>query len=473
MSKGATRQSRIPGGWTHLTLPAVLALGAGATGIMLLRAGFQPRQATAAAAVAFAMACWASDALPEMTTGLVFFVLATIGGFAEPKSVFVGFASSAFWLVLSGMVVAQAMTKTGLGRRIAARIAEPLSSSYPRLILGIVLITYALAFLMPSNIGRIVLLMPIMLAIADRAGLVEGRPGRTGVVLAVGFGTFILSTTILPSNVPNLIMAGSIETVLGIRLSYFDYLILHAPILGIAKSALLVLLICRLFPDIIAPVTTSELAGTRTPMSAEERRLSVVLAATLCFWVTEELHGIAPAWVGLAAGVVCLLPGLGMLPPDAFNSINHRTLLYVAALLGVVTVISESGLGAAFAKLVLASLPLRAGADTWNFALLVLLSFSISLVASANSVGAIYTALAENLAEATRLPLITVLMVQVIGFSTVAFAYQAPPIMVTVGVGNISPSHVARLGIPLAILTFVVLVPADYAWWRLLGMFPR
>jgi di/tricarboxylate transporter len=140
---------------------------------------------------------------------------------------------------------------------------------------------------------------------------------------------------------------------------------------NIAKSALLVLLICRLFPDIIAPVTTSELAGTRTPMSARERRLSVVLTATLCFWVTEELHGIAPAWVGLAAAVVCLLPGLGMLPPDAFNSINHRTLLYVAALLGVVTVISETGLGAAFAKLVLASLPLRAGADTWNFGLLV------------------------------------------------------------------------------------------------------
>ena len=470
MVRSTSGRQQIVARWMHLLRPVVLALGAVAVGILLFRAGFQLRQATAAAAVALAMACWASNALPEMTTGLVFFAVATVGGIAEPKSVFVGFASSAFWLVLGGMIVAQAMTKTGLGRRIAACIAEPLSTSYPRLILGTVLITYALAFLMPSNIGRIVLLMPIMLAIADRAGLGEGRPGRTGVVLAVGFGTFILSTTILPSNVPNLIMAGSVEAVHGIRLSYLDYLALHAPILGIARSALLVVLICRLFPDV---VSASALSVAQAPMSVEEWRLSVVLAATLGLWVTEGLHGIAPAWVGLAAGVACLLPGIGMLSPDAFNSINHRTLLYVAALLGVVTVISEAGLGDAFAKLVLAAMPLQAGADAWNFGLLVLLSFVISLVASANAVGAIYTALATNLVEATGLPLMSVLMVQVIGFSTVAFAYQAPPIMVSVSLGNIGPSQVARLGIPLAILTFLVLVPADYVWWRLLGMLVR
>lgn len=454
-------------------LPLVLAVVSLGVSVILARSGFTARQATAGGAVAFAMACWATSALPELTTGLVFFALATLGGIAEPKSVFVGFASSAFWLVLGGMVVAQAMTKTGLGRRMAAAIAGPLTATYPRLIFGTVLIAYILAFVMPSNIGRIVLLMPIMLAIADHVGLREGRRGRVGVVLAVGFGTFILSTTILPANVPNLIMAGAIETVHGVRLSYFDYLILHAPLLGLAKSYLLVALICRLFPDTITAGARSGLEAEQAQFSSEERRLTVVLVVTLGLWVSEGLHGIAPAWIGLAAAVVCLLPGIGMLQADAFNSLNHRTLLYVAALLGVVTVISETGLGDALAKLVLAIVPFQKGADFWNFSLLVLLAFVISLVASANAVGAIYTALSATLVEATGLPLMAVLMVQVIGFSTVAFAYQAPPIMVAVGLGNITSAQAARLGVSLAILTLLILVPADYAWWRWLGMFDR
>ena len=91
---------------------------------------------------------------------------------------------------------------------------------------------------------------------------------------------------------------------------------------------------------------------------------------------------------------------MGVIGPDAFNSVNHRTVLYVAALLGVVAVVAETGLGEAFAKLVLAALPFRTGEAAWNFALLVLLSLSISLVASANAVGAIYTALAPDLVEA-------------------------------------------------------------------------
>lgn len=94
---------------------AAVSCGSAMLGLVIARLGFAPRQALAGAIAAFAMAAWASGALAELTTGLAFFALATLGGVAEPKSVFVGFTSSSFWLVLGGMIVAQAMTKTGLG----------------------------------------------------------------------------------------------------------------------------------------------------------------------------------------------------------------------------------------------------------------------------------------------------------------------------------------------------------------------
>ncbi len=126
-----------------------------------------------------------------------------------------------------------------------------------------VAISYALAFVMPSNMGRITLLMPIVMALADRAGLAEGSRGRIGLALAVGFGTFQLSASILPANVPNLVMSGAAESAYGSHFAYLSYLLLHAPVLGIAKGALLTLCICGLFRARPQPVA-AEAAQTRS-----------------------------------------------------------------------------------------------------------------------------------------------------------------------------------------------------------------
>jgi len=113
-------------------------------------------------------------------------------------------------------------------------------------------------------------------------------------------------------------------------------------------------------------------------------------------------------------------------------------------LLGVVAVIADSGLGAIAGKQILTSLPLLSHADGWNFAMLTLLALGISLVGSANAVGPIYTTLATDLVQATHLPLMSVLMIQVLGFSTVVLPYQAPPIVVALGFGKVSIGDATR-----------------------------
>lgn len=186
--------------------------------------------------VAVTILLWATRRLPEYLTALLFFAVAMILHVAPASLIFSGFTSAAFWLVISGYVIGIAIRKTGLASRFARVLAVHLSRSYPQMVAGIVGLTYMLAFVMPSNMGRIALLMPIVLALADRVGFREKRPGRIGLSLAVGFGTFQLSASILPANVPNLVMAGSIDTTYGIQLSYLPYLILHAPVLGILKG---------------------------------------------------------------------------------------------------------------------------------------------------------------------------------------------------------------------------------------------
>src|SRR6201996_7548867 len=220
---------------------------------------------------AIAILLWATSALPEYLTALLFFAALTVFRSAPADVVFSGFQSEAFWLVLGGFVLGAAIRKVGLADRIARLLANSLSGSWFSMVAGVVVLTYALAFVMPSNMGRITLLMPIIMALAERAGLREGSPGRIALALAVGLGTYELSGSILPANVPNLIMTGAAERAYGVQFNYLPYLFLHAPVVGVLKGILIVICLWRMFP---AEPQRIEAGAEQTKFTAAELRLA-------------------------------------------------------------------------------------------------------------------------------------------------------------------------------------------------------
>jgi hypothetical protein len=65
-----------------------------------------------------------------------------------------------------------------------------------------------------------------------------------------------------------------------------------------------------------------------------------------------------------------------------------------------------------------------------------------------------------------------VLMSQVLGFSTVWFPYQVPPIIVGMQLGGVSLRDGLKATSSTALISVVVLLPLDAVWWRLLGYLP-
>ena len=385
---------------------------------------------------------------------------------AAPGVVFSGFESAALWLIFGGLVVGVAVKNTGLGHRLANRLAGAFGSSYWGVITGVTLVGTALGFLMPSSMGRVILLMPIALSLAARYGFAPGSKGHTGIILAAAFSCHVGTFAILPANVPNVVLIGAAETAYHYSPSYGTYLLLHFPVLGLLKTATMIPLIVWLWPDRPQPLA----AVATNPMQPDERRLAFLLTVALAMWATDSLHHISPAWVSMASAVVLLLPGIGLVGPKAFGEqINYGSVFYVAGIMGLGALVDKSGLGTRLASAILGVLPLAPGAPMTNFASLSTVGTLIGLATTLPGVPAVLTPLAAQMAHASGLPLPTVIMSQVLGFSTPLLPYESAPLVVAMQLGGERMRSAQTLCLLLAAIALLVLLPLDFLWWRLLG----
>ena len=451
----------------RLTIPAVISVAAACGGALVLALPVVPAAETPALALALpAIGLWATGAMPEHITALAFFTVAMLFHVMPAKVAFAGFESAALWLIFGGLVMGVAVRSTGLGERIAHRLAAAFGTSYWGVITGVTVVGVALGFVMPSSMGRAVLLMPIALSLADRFGFAPGSKGRLAVVLAAGFGCHVPTFSVLPANVPNMVLVGAAETLWHVNFTYGSYLLLHFPVLGLLKTVLTVGLIVKLWPDIPKP-NPEAAAG---PMSRDEKWLALLLAAALALWATDFAHHISPAWVSMAVAVVLLLPRIGLVGRKAFNEqINYGSMFFVAGIMGLGAMVDQSGLGARMATAILTVLPLAPGHPATNFAGLATVSTLIGLVTTLPGVPAVLTPLAEQMAQAAGMPLEAVLHSQVLGFSNPILPYESAPLVVAMSLGGERLGPALKLCLLLAAITVAVLLPLDFLWWRLLG----
>ncbi len=411
---------------------------------------------------------WATAVIPEHLTTLLFFLLAMVFSLAGPEIIFAGFGSAAIWLIFGGLVIGIAISSTGLGARIARYAAVWLHGSYFKIISGLVMAGLLFSFLMPSAMGRVVLLTPIALSVADHFGFKKGSQGRVGVLLAIILGTYIPAFGILPANVPNMVLVGMAETQYNLSILYGTYLFLHFPLLSLVKAVLIVALILFFFPD--KPIELPEQEQQETGrFSRNELILSLVVAGMLGLWVTDFLHHISPAWVALGGALILLMPGIDIVDKKAFNQkVNWGAIIFVAGILGVGGMINHTGLGRILASEITSLLPLGEGNNFRNYMSISLASAVTGLLTTLPAVPAVLTPFSESLAQATGLPVQTLLMMQVVGFSTVMLPYQAPPIVVGMQLSGEKLFDAAKICLVLAMITVLFLLPLNFWWWKLL-----
>jgi hypothetical protein len=427
-----------------------------------------PKAMVGFAIVAFTVVLWATSVIPALHSGAIFFALALATNVAPTIPLLSGFWSNAAALVFGGLVIGGAAERSGLGRYVARGIMGGLAT-YPRLITGILIGSGTLSFLVPTTMGRLAITIPILIAAAKEAGYAPGSRGYNGMLLTAVAGNYLTSYAVLPSNLTNVIALGALEGLGGPTIQYGQYLLMCLPVLGIVKGILFVAAVCLLFRAPAPQMATA--SDTPNILSAPARRLAMLLAVTVLLWVTDFIHHIKPGWIALAAGLFCLLPGLGLARVEEMVDFNKFTSVFsLAAVLGVATVLTTSGAGAMIATGLTSFVPPTGASQSYGFMLIAIASAAIAACATVVGSIAIVTPTLPGLEAATGLPLTAGLIAELVGLQSVFFVFEAVPVMVGLMMGKVSTSAAMRLLIPLAITGLAIIAPLQIAWLMVLGV---
>jgi solute carrier family 13 (sodium-dependent dicarboxylate transporter), member 2/3/5 len=287
----------------------------------------EPNQQTLAAVLAFTIVWWLTEAVPIPVTAVLALALCVIFSVVEAPEgdttgdvVFGAFSSPTIFLFIGAFIIARSMMINGLDRRFAFRVlALPgVGQSTFRVIIAFGAISAILSAFI-SNTTTAAMLLPIGLGMLEALGdlITEQSETRrpasrlrfgTALMLMISYGAGVGGLLTPIGTPPNLIGIGFIEQATGARITFFNWVLMAAPVVFAMFVVLCVVLLLLNRPEIRhISGATEYIAQQRAelgPMSRGEKNTLIVFFVAVALWI---LPGIVALFVGDDAPVYTAL----------------------------------------------------------------------------------------------------------------------------------------------------------------------
>ncbi|MFQ5669128.1 MAG: SLC13 family permease [Acidobacteriota bacterium] len=438
----------------------------------------------AAGVIAWMATWWIGEVVPLAVTALLPLILFPACGILPAAQVALPYANQYVFLMLGGFLLAEAMQRHRLHRRIALRIVATVGGGPRRLVLGF-MVAAAFLSMWLSNTATAAMLYPIGMAMVSR---VKERAFAPALMLGIAYACNIGGMGTLVGTFPNVVLSGMLpELVPGSSSPDFvTWMARGIPLVVLLVPAGWLLLTRQAFP--LAPGGGNGGQAVRSalqalgPMTPAERRTALVFGLTALGWIGRggmdlgavripgwaELlgrsHEIHDSTVAIAAAVALFLIPAGdpkrrhrrLLGPAALDAIPWPILILFGGGFALASGFRTSGLDQ-----VLGHGLARLGSSLPLVALLLIIAVSVSLLTEVNSNTATATALlplTAAAASALALPAYPLLLTVTFSASCAFMLPTAtPPNAIVFASGSMTLRQMAATGLRMNIIAALVI----------------
>jgi len=317
----ANHDSRRPGGGARTARSVGLFLGPAIVLVMLVvgpQAGLEPA-AWRAGAVALLMAVWwMTEPVPIPVTALLPLALFPLLGVTDVKAAAEPYAHPLVFLFLGGFVIALAMQRWELHRRIALKLISVFGTRPANLIAGFMVAT-ALLSMWVSNTATTMMMLPIALSVVALLAAQDRTVGKSGfaiaLMLGIAYSASIGGIGTLIGTPPNVFMAGFINEAYGITLGFGQWMLIGLPLVAIMLPIAWLMLTRVVYrvpgePAHGSAEIIAQALSEMGRMSRGEKTVLVVFTMTAAAWIFRPLIAGALPGVQLTDTVIAIAGAL-------------------------------------------------------------------------------------------------------------------------------------------------------------------
>ncbi len=252
-----------------------------------------PHKASATAGVVLMMACfWISQCLPIPVTSLLPIVLFPLLGIAGSQTTVKYYADNNIYLFMGGFIIALAIERWNLHRRISLLITLLLGTSPAKIILGFMGGT-AFMSMWISNTATALIMLPIGMAVISELESNRKKKTNFGIALMLGiaYGASLGGIATPIGTPPNILFLGVYEKSFtnAPPISFFNWLTVFLPLVLILLPLAWFILAKLIFPTKSATGSGRKIIKAELkklgPMSAPEKKVLVIFTITALLWI--------------------------------------------------------------------------------------------------------------------------------------------------------------------------------------------
>lgn len=178
---------------------------------------------------------WITEAIPIAVTSLLPIILFPLSGGLSISETSSSFGHRYIFLYLGGFILALAIEKWNLHRRIALKIISLIGTNVRKIILGFMVATSFLSMWI-SNTATAVMMLPIGIAIVKQMSNLKSTDKKENIIfgkslmLSIAFSASIGGIATLIGTPPNLVFAGIIQEIYNVEISFLKWFIFGLPI---------------------------------------------------------------------------------------------------------------------------------------------------------------------------------------------------------------------------------------------------
>jgi sodium-dependent dicarboxylate transporter 2/3/5 len=424
---------------------------------------------------------WIFEAIPIFATALLPMILFPITGVFSLVEATSPYASPIIFLFMGGFMLALAMEKHQLHRRIALNLIRLTGTNANGIILGFMLATAVLSMWI-SNTATAVMMLPIALSVVKLLEFTEDQFSgfnrfKTALFLSIAYAANVGGMATIIGTPPNVVLIGLVKTILNKEIGFANWLII-----GIPSTAVMLFLIYQMLTKVLfrhgikkiekATLFIGQELKKLGKWSKEEKWVAMIFGFTAFCWIFKSqinsfigIDILNDTITAMSGGMATFLVPLNRSGKMLMNWEDMKNLPWgILILFGGGMVLAKSMEEAGFVDMIGEAISQYQNIPVWAL-VLILTALALFLTEIMSNVALTTIAIPMVLSIANGLdvdPLLLAIPVAMATSCAFMMPISTPPNAIVFSSGYISIKQMVRAGILLNIIAVIVLVLAGY-----------